>query len=164
MKTDRFLSNAALLNTQFGIIPLLYGSLGLEVLTGVSLDADDIDILIPQAYVTGDKWPEFRACLEACGYVLVDEHEHTFHKDDIDYAYASIEGLKDFADIDIHEIEIHKTPQAAYRLLSLAQYLRVYQRSAQDGYRMNVKEKKDQQKIKFIQSKLASEEAASGKS
>jgi len=155
MKIARFLSNAALLNHHFGIIPLLYGSLGLEVLTGAFLNADDIDILIPQSYVTGNQWPAFRACLEACGYALVDEHEHTFRKDGTDYAYAAVEGLKDFAGIDIHEIGIRKTPQADYRLLSLAQYLRVYQRSSQDGYRMNVKEKKDREKIDFIQSRMA---------
>lgn len=159
MKKDLFLKNAALLHQQFGITPLLYGSLGLEVLTGASLNADDIDILIPQAYVTGDAWPAFRDDLEAHGYVLIDEHEHTFRKDGVDYAYASIEGLKAFAGIDIHEIEIRKTPLADYKLLSLAQYLRVYQQSAQDGYRMNVKEKQDGQKIAFIQSRLAGEEA-----
>lgn len=155
MKTDRFFNNAALLNQQFGIIPLLYGSLGLEVLTGASLDADDIDILIPQTYVTGDKCSAFRAYLEGCGYVLIDEHEHTFLKDGTAYAYAGIEGLKDFAGIDIHEIEIRQTPQAQYMLLSLAQDLCVYQRSSQDGYRMNVKEKKDGQKIALIKSRLA---------
>ena len=160
MKRDFFLENAALLYHQFGIIPLLYGSLGLEVLTGASLNADDIDILIPQAYVTGDAWPAFRDYLEAHGYVLIDAHEHTFRKDGVDYSYASIEGLKDFAGIDIHEIEIRKTSQADYRLLSLTQYLRVYQQSSQDGYRMNVKEKQDRQKIAFIQSRIADENAA----
>lgn len=55
-KFDFFLQNAEMLNNKFNIIPLLYGSLGLEVLTNSSLNADDIDILIPQMFVTGDRW------------------------------------------------------------------------------------------------------------
>ena len=157
MKADLFLDNAALLSSRFGITPLLYGSLGLEVLTGAPLHADDIDILIPEAYVSGDLWPAFRAALEDCGYVLVDAHEHTFLKDGVAYSYASLEGLRDFAGISISEIEIRTAPQARYMLLSLEQYLRVYQKSAQDGYRMNVKEKKDQEKIELIQSRLDDE-------
>ena len=35
-------------------------------------------------------------------------------------------------------------------LLSLEQYLNVYQKSSLDGYRMNVKEKQDNKKIEFI--------------
>ena len=37
-----------------------------------------------------------------------------------------------------------------YLLLSLDQYLKVYKKSSQDGYRMNKKEKKDNEKINFI--------------
>ena len=149
-KYDCFIKNAEMLNSKFNIVPLLYGSLGLEVLTNTSLNADDIDILIPEIYVTGGKWTEFKTLLENNGYVLVDEHEHTFRKDGVDYSYASIEGLKDFADIDTCDIELRRVSNVKFMLLSLNQYLKVYQKSSQDGYRMNVKEKQDNQKIKFI--------------
>lgn len=153
-KFDFFLQNAEMLNNKFNIIPLLYGSLGLEVLTNSSLNADDIDILIPQMFVTGDRWEEFKSFLESCEYVLIDEHEHTFCKDGVDYSYASIDGLKDFADIDICDIEIRNVSVTKFMLLSLEQYLKVYQKSSQDGYRMNVKEKQDNQKIEFIKKLL----------
>ena len=153
-KFDCFLQNAEMLNDKFSIVPLLYGSLGLEVLTKSSLNADDIDILIPQVFVTGNKWTEFKLFLESHGYILIDEHEHTFRKNDIDYSYASIEGLKEFADIDICDIEIRNISGAKFILLSLEQYLKVYQKSSQDGYRMNVKEKQDNQKIEFIKRML----------
>lgn len=143
-----------MLNNKFNIIPLLYGSLGLEVLTNSSLNANDIDILIPQVFVTGDRWEEFKSFLESCEYVLIDEHEHTFCKDDVDYSYASIDGLKDFANIDICDIEIRNVSVTKFMLLSLEQYLKVYQKSSQDGYRMNVKEKQDNQKIEFIKKLL----------
>lgn len=139
-----------MLNDKYNIIPLIYGSLGLEVLTNSSLNADDIDILVPQEYVTGNRWIEFRLFLEGQGYVLIDEHEHTFCKDSIDYSYASIEGLKEFADIDICDIESRNVSETEFMLLSLEQYLKVYQKSSQDGYRMKVKAKQDNEKIEII--------------
>ena len=149
-KFDCFLQKAEMLNNKFNIVPLLYGSLGLEVLTNSSLNADDIDILIPQEFVTGYRWTEFKLFLESHGYTLIDEHEHTFCKDGVDYSYASIDGLKGFADIDISDIEIRNISGTKFMLLSLKQYLKVYQKSSLDGYRMNVKEKQDNQKIEFI--------------
>ncbi len=155
-KFNYFLQNAEILNDKFSIVPLLYGSLGLEILTNTSLNADDIDILIPQVFVTGDKWKEFKYFLESHGYTLIDEHEHTFCKDGVDYSYASIDGLKEFADIDVCDIEIRNISGTKFMLLSLEQYLKVYQKSSLDGYRMNVKEKQDNQKIEFIKKKMYS--------
>jgi len=155
-KFDYFLQNAEMLNDKFNITPLLYGSLGLEVLTNTTLDADDIDILIPQVFVTGDKWKELELFFESHGYELIDEHEHTFRNDGIDYSYASIEDLKEFAGIDICDIESRNVSDTKFMLLSLEQYLKVYQKSSQDGYRMNVKEKQDNQKIEFIKKQLYS--------
>lgn len=153
-KFEYFTENTRLLQEKFDIIPLLYGSLGLEILTETPLGADDIDILIPVEFVTGDRWTELKSYLENCGYVLIDEAEHTFRKNDIDYSYAAIEELKDFADIDIADIEIRNMSGIKFMILSLEQYLRVYQKSSQDGYRMNVKEKQDNQKIELIRDKL----------
>ena len=153
-KFDFFLQNAKMINDKFDIIPLLYGSLGLEVLTNITFNADDIDILVPQVFVTGERWSEFRSFLENNGYELTDEHEHTFRKDGVDYSYASVEGLKDFADIDIRDINIRNSSGTEYMLLSLVQYLKVYRKSSEDGYRMNVKEKQDNQKIELIKSLL----------
>ena len=50
-KKRAFLENARLLQKQLGLVPLMYGSLGLEYLTGQSCIADDVDILIPAAFV-----------------------------------------------------------------------------------------------------------------
>ena len=106
-KFPLFLDNARLLQKSFDITPLLYGSLGLEYLTGEDLNSDDIDILIYEKYLT-DRQDEFRDTLEKEGYVLADEHEHTFCKDGVCYSYASIEELYSFAGISESEIEINK--------------------------------------------------------
>ena len=152
-KFNLFLENARLLSDKFGIVPLLYGSLGLEYLTGDALGADDIDILVPRVFIT-DRWQEFKAVLEEHGYVLVDEHEHTFERDGVAYSYADIEDIEPFAGIRMKDIEMREADGVRFLLLSLEQYLAVYKQSSKDGYRVNVRQKKDADKIRFIESKL----------
>ena len=152
-KFNLFLENARFLSDKFGIVSLLYGSLGLEYLTGDALGADDIDILVPRVFIT-ERWHEFKALLEAQGYVLADEREHTFVRDGVAYSYADIEDLESFAGINTEDIEMREADGVCFLLLSLEQYLAVYQKSSKDGYRMNVRQKKDADKIRFIESKL----------
>ena len=152
-KFNLFLENARFLSDKFDIIPLLYGSLGLEYLTGDALGSDDIDILVPRVFIT-ERWCEFKALLEAQGYVLIDEHEHTFVRDSVAYSYADIEDLESFAGIHAEDIEMCEADGVRFLLLSLEQYLAVYRQSSKDGYRVNVRQKKDADKIRFIESKL----------
>ena len=153
-KFNLFLENARFLSDKFDIVPLLYGSLGLEYLTGDDLGADDIDILVPRIFIT-QRWHEFKVLLEAQGYDIADEYEHTFVRDGVAYSYADIEDLEPFAGINTEDIEMYETDGASFLLLSLEQYLAVYRQSSKDGYRVNVRQKKDADKIKFIESKLS---------
>ena len=153
-KFKLFLENARLLSDNLGIVPLLYGSLGLEYLTGDALDVDDIDILVPRVFIT-DRWQEFKSVLEEHGYVLTDEHEHAFARDGVAYSYADIEDLESFAGIRAEDIETREVNGVRFLFLSLEQYLAVYKRSSMDGYRVNVRQKKDAEKIRFIESKLS---------
>ena len=152
-KFNLFLENARFLTDKFGVVPLLYGSLGLEYLTGDALDADDIDILVPRVFIT-NRLQEFKAVLEEHGYVLADEHEHTFVRDGVAYSYADIEDLESFAGINTEDIEMHEADGVHFLLLSLGQYLDVYKQSSKDGYRVDIRQKKDVDKIRFIESKL----------
>lgn len=43
---DEFISIAKSLNEKLDIVPVLYGSLGLEKATGVNFSPQDIDILV----------------------------------------------------------------------------------------------------------------------
>lgn len=148
-----FFENAKLLNAKFGIIPLMYGSLGLEYITSESLDADDIDILIPKVFIN-ERWKEFVNALESEGYILIDEHEHTFEKNKLHYSYAQLEELEQFAGISNTKIEVVCKEDVRFRVLSLEQYLKVYQASVKDGYRIQVREKKDYEKIAFIEKRM----------
>ena len=153
MKKAAFFENAKLLMDKLAIIPLMYGSLGLEYITGESLNSDDIDILIPEVFLK-ERWEEFKNLQTDQGYILIDEHEHAFQKNGIHYAYASIEELESFAKINLSEIEQQNYDGIWLKLLSLEQYLKVYSVSAKDGYRINVRKKKDNDKIAFIEIRL----------
>ncbi len=144
-KYTLFLENARLLFDEFGIKPLLYGSLGLEVLLQQDLQSDDIDILIPGVMLK-EKWECFQTFLETKGYVLTDLYEHTFVKDNMEYSYACIEELNDFAGINSF------AEQDYYLLLTLQDYLKVYEASLKDSYRQKKKNKSDMEKINLIKS------------
>jgi hypothetical protein len=98
MKLNLFIENTKLLYDKYEIIPLLYGSLGLEYITNENLCSDDIDILIPKVYLN-ELWDEFKNYLISNDYILYDEKEHSFVKNNVSYSYASIEELESFVDI-----------------------------------------------------------------
>lgn len=153
-KYEKFLEIAKLLNDKFNIQPLLYGSLGLEVITGENLNADDVDMLIPEIYIR-DKWLDFMNYLEECGYKMIDLHEHTFEKDGCYFAFAYIESLESFAQIKVEDIPIKNCCDCTYKLLNLKQYLAVYEASSRDNYRKKIaKNTKDEDKIKLIKKYL----------
>ncbi len=147
IRFELFRRNAQLIFSEFEAKPLLYGSLGLELLLEQDLNSDDIDILIPKVLLN-EKWEIFKKFLEADGYTLVDLHEHTFVKDNVSYSYASLEGLDDFA--GIHSFE----DNGCFLTLTLCDYLKVYERSQKDGYRQNHKHKNDTEKIVIIKEHL----------
>ena len=101
-----------------------------------------------------EKWDKFKEALIENGYVFIDEQEHTFQKDEICYSYASFEELASFANIDLSAVECKSDSGVQFKVLSLEQYLKVYTSSSKDGYRINVRKKKDADKISFIQKHL----------
>lgn len=157
MKKEEFLHVAELLNKRLHVVPLLFGSLGLEQRLGTSLNADDIDVLIPEVFLNG-KWNSVVAIMNDLGYVLYDLHEHAFEKSGLSVAFASIESLTPFAGIDLSRIPVIEQAGICYYLLDLRDYLKVYTASSKDGYRKNIKNKKDEQKIELINKALIRKE------
>lgn len=154
MKKQAFFSIAERLNKELHMVPLLYGSLGLEQRLQTDLHAEDIDILIPEVFLT-EQWDRLVALMEENGYVLYDLREHAFAKAGIRVAFASLEDLTPFAGIDLSEIPVLEEAGVRYSLLTLQDYLKVYTASSQDGYRKNAKHKNDGQKILLIRKALS---------
>lgn len=153
MKKAEFLRIAAMLREEFRIIPLLYGSLGLECRLNESLNADDIDILIPRN-ILKDEWNRLKGMMNRLGYRLYDEHEHAFEMADMNVAFADLENLQKFAGVAIERIPVLEENGVEFLLLELEDYLKVYMASSEDGYRKNVKHKQDQQKIELIKRRI----------
>ena len=155
MKKKEFLQIAALLNEQLQIVPLLFGSLGLEQRLQIDLNADDIDVLIPEVFLN-EEWDRLVSVMNEQGYVLYDRHEHAFEKAGLSVAFASIESLAPFAGVDVGKIPVVEEAGVRYYLLDLQDYLKVYTESAKDGYRKDKKHKEDGEKVELIKKALGS--------
>ncbi len=153
MKYLEFLHIARKLNDRLQVTPLLFGSLGLEKRLNVSLNADDIDVLIPERFIK-EEWSKLMALMEDEGYCLIDHEEHEFEKNDVHIAFADIEGLEPFAGVHISDIPVITESGTRYYLLELEEYLKVYTASSKDGYRKDVKNKQDQAKIDLIENTI----------
>ncbi len=153
-KKKTFLQIAKKLNEKFKVTPLLFGSLGLEQRLQTNLNADDIDVLIPEMFLK-EKWSDIVETMAENGYSLYDTHEHAFKNSDLSIAFASIENLVPFAGIELAKIPIVAEMDVQYYLLDLQDYLKVYTASSKDGYRRDIKNKNDIQKINLINQALS---------
>ena len=158
-----FFELARKLNRKFSVIPMLHVSLGLQMLVDEDLHPDDIDICVPQfLYRFSERWQDLLTFMQGEGYELVDLHEHLFQKGDICVNIGCIDGdapkaipsVEVFLGIDVSEIPIRATDGAVYRLLSLKQYLQMYQTSLNDNYRADKSNHKDQCKVDVIKRAL----------
>ncbi|MEK0316264.1 hypothetical protein [Cohnella sp. 56] len=145
-----FMRIAERLNHELKIKPLLYGSLGLEQVANLALNPSDIDILIPQPFIES-RFGEIEKIMNDLGYRLIDLSEHEFVAETMHVAFAKIEELGAFADIDVGSIRDYKADGIEYKLLNLEQYYSVYKRSSADGYRKTKKNKQDNEKIRMIE-------------
>lgn len=135
------------------IMLLLFGSLGLAKRMKTDYNIDDIDILISEIYIN-EKWEITKKFAEELGYQLEDVHEHQFRNGDFKIAFAALESLSPFADINPDDIEIINDNGISYMLLNLPQYLSVYTASSKDSYRRNKNNDKDFDKINLIKQHL----------
>ncbi|WP_028973202.1 hypothetical protein [Spirochaeta cellobiosiphila] len=151
---EEFLRIAKFLNDKLNLTPLLYGSLGLEILIKEDLSPQDIDFLIPEIFIKG-KWVILKTLIEDIGYHLVDLHEHEFFNGEYQIAFAEIEGLEKDINVRPNQIKTHQKSGVTYKLLNLEQYLLAYEYSSKDGYRRNKNDNKEFAKIDKIKSRLS---------
>ncbi|WP_010099098.1 hypothetical protein [Ornithinibacillus scapharcae] len=161
-KFDEFIKIAKNLNN-IGIVPLLMGSVGLEVVTGKSWESKDLDIHVP-----GDKrgwdvpaelaiyhWDDIMTIMTSMGYTLIDLHEHEFSKERASVEFGIIDTLPEFAGVSLEELELHQKESTNFFLLNPKQYLSVYEASSKDSYRANNNNHKDLKKIDFLKRLVA---------
>lgn len=152
-KYKEFLRIAKHLNSELHIIPVLYGSLGLSRIIQIDLDSKDIDILVPQKYITTD-WAVLIKILSKINYELVDEKEHEFVYLNNKIGIAFEEDLSSFAKVDYKTLKTVSDNGVNYKILNISQYKKIYEMSIKDSYRLQNKNKKDLEKIKLIDNYL----------
>ncbi len=158
-KFDEFIKIAKKLN-DIEIIPLLMGSVGLEVVTGEKWEAQDLDIHVP-----GDKrgwevppelsihnWIDIVKIMKSMEYSLIDLHEHEFSKEGLLVEFGIIDTLPNFAGVKLADLEMQQKEDVKYYLLNPEQYLSVYEASSKDSYRADKNNNKDFRKIDFLKS------------
>lgn len=88
--------------------------------------------------------------MEQLDYTLVDVHEHEFIKEDRKVGFAFIEDLVEFADVDYKSLQVFEDSGAKYYLLTILDYLKVYNKSLRDGYRRTKNNSKDLKKLEVL--------------
>jgi hypothetical protein len=137
---------------RLGSVPLLYGSLGLSLHIGDSVEVSDIDILIEQAIydASAHRLPRLMRELDL---ELVDAHEQEYSRGGMRVGIASDGDMVRFAGIDPSTLATKGAP-CRHRLLTLEQYLHVYTASQHDGYRQGARAKGDERKLALIRRSL----------
>ncbi|MCA0983511.1 phosphoribosylanthranilate isomerase [Halobacillus yeomjeoni] len=156
-KFDEFLEIASKLNDN-DIIPLLMGSVGLEVVTRKKWNAQDLDIHVPgdemgwevPAELNIHNWNEIVNIMASMEYELIDLHEHNFSKEGLSVEFGIIDTLPSFAGVQLNDLELHMWKGIKYYLLNEYQYLSVYEASSKDSYRAENNNNKDFEKIEFL--------------
>ncbi|WP_440896186.1 phosphoribosylanthranilate isomerase [Amphibacillus sp. Q70] len=141
------------------IIPLLMGSVGLEYLTKVDWAPSDIDIQVkgdPRGWEAPDEerihdWDLISTVMENLNYDLIDLHEHEFSNGTYNVEFGVMDTLPSFAGVHINELELVYVNDVKFYLPNVEQYLKIYQSSYQDSYRVENNNHKDLKKIKYLQ-------------
>lgn len=131
--------------------PILYGSLGASLYLGKFKDFGDVDLLIPNEWLTSN-WDKLHRIMIKHGYMLIDEHEHEFKNENgIIVAFASENVLvRDNIIRDIHELISCSIGSTTFRTLTAKQFKRAYEFSKLDGYRIKTRGKKDSDVVALL--------------
>jgi hypothetical protein len=153
---ELFVRLTKILNSDFRITPVLYGSLGLGKRLEMDMHPKDVDIMIPEVNLKGAAFERIKSMMKKEGFMIYDLHEHEFiSKSCIKVAFTNTEHLIAFANIDITKLPFVVKDGANYYLLSLEDYLKVYEEALKDPYRREDEKKKDVVKIQLIKDRLA---------
>lgn len=140
---------------EFGVEPVVYGSVGVSFYLGeYKPDYDDMDLLIQDNYLAAD-WSKLQTIVQKRNFILVDEHEHEFSNGKVQVAFAKRSILKRDGIADSDKDFVH-LPFDNTTLLTLAPtaFLRAYEFSSKDGYRINQRHKKNDEVIKRLREYL----------
>jgi hypothetical protein len=135
------------------INPILYGSVAVSLYIGPFKEFGDIDFLVPGDLLT-DHWSNFQDTLKTMGFTLLNEREHEFENDsNVKLGFASEDILlRDNIITNIDQIIQLATGSVTIRTLSAGALQLAYKFSKKDGYRKEVRGKKDEAILHLLSS------------
>ncbi len=139
-----------------GVKCILYGSSGLSLYLGAYKQFNDIDLLIDEHWLKED-WAKLQSIMKSLDYDMVDKHEHEFSNKQREYvAFAPSSILKSDGILEAQEnVTFVEVDGVNIGLLTPQQFLKAYEFSIKDGYRQNVRGKKDAEAITLLKSYIA---------
>ena len=146
---DEFLSEILEILKELNIKPIIYGSFGVSNYLGNFKDFEDIDLLIEDEFIN-DRWVEFRKLFESRGFSLINEKEHEFESNGKKVGFASRDILVRDKIINNYP-ELIKYKNTDVFTLTSEDFLKAYKFSVKDGYRINIRGKKDNDIIEKLE-------------
>lgn len=148
MEFQVFLEVAMAINERFRIIPMLYGSLGLERRINANLKVNDVDIIVPERYLS-KYWEKLYDLMIKIGFNLCDICDFTFERAGVKIKFYSFESMLELANVHKTKNPREKAP-VEYYLLDVNEYLTVYKATNENG--------KYDEKIQLIENVLKRDE------
>jgi len=146
-KIEIFLKIAKKLN-EIGIIPTLYGSLGLFRIIGDFKECEDIDVLVPE-----NSLKKISDLMEKIGFATKNKEKNIYEKDGEEISFQKEEDENGI--IHAESLKTTELEGAKFKELSLDLYLSFYERMLLDDERKKRKDNQDQEKIDMIKNFLS---------
>jgi len=144
-KLKIFLEIAKVLN-KHGIIPILFGSLGLYRIIDQVDEVNDIDIIIPNKNLI-DQFDMFNKIMTEIGYKQDKTYPHEFTKGEIQIGFEPESDIEKLG-INPAELQITSMENSKFRELTATDYLKVYKRNLETH---NSKLKSIKRKIEVLE-------------
>ncbi len=139
---------------RIGVEPVIYGSLGLHLLTGKNVKINDIDFLLQDSDFDR-KWDDIKTILEADYCKLDPKHKQEFKCQDLFVSFLKIKDVSQLTKINFSRLKKYRYGGGIYRNLNPKQYLDFYEKRSKKRNNSKIKRKKDLEKIELIKNYLS---------
>jgi len=145
-----------LIEGRFGVHPVVYGSLGVELALNKDYDAQDVDLLLDDEIVSGDQLP---LLLHKAGYKRVVKPYLAFKKNGVEVEIARQSYWKKEAGfLDENPLLINRD-MASYSVLDVKNLWRLYKYLTKHSLRSDTKRNRDKAKLLDLEKNIRKEAA-----
>jgi hypothetical protein len=143
-----------LIEGRFGVHPVVYGSLGVELALDKDYDAQDVDLLLNDEIVSGDQLP---LLLRKAGYKRVAKPYLAFKKNGVEVEIAKQSYWKKEAGFqDENPLQVNRDA-TSYAVLDVKNLWRLYKYLTKYSLRSDTKRNRDQVKLLDLEKKIRKE-------